>query len=74
MLDFVRFAKLSERAKLGKALVIVVRATKYWQTALDLKGNRKNIVIYDRYQPRQASLSMNTPGGKAILRYLAHSS
>lgn len=72
MLDFVRFAKLIERANDGKALIIVVRAKKYWQQSLDLKEGKKNVVVYDpRRQARLGSLGLNSPGGKAILRYIA---
>jgi hypothetical protein len=47
MLDFVPSANLVERAKDGKALVVVVRGKKYWQKALDLEGHKGNVVVYN---------------------------
>ena len=71
MLDFVCFANLIERAKRGKALVIVVRGKKYWEKALDLEGHWENVVVYNpKSQARGASFGLNSPGGKAIARYL----
>jgi hypothetical protein len=71
MLDFVRSGKLLERARAGKALIIVVRGKKYWEHALDVEGNKKHVVVYDpKSQARNASFGLKSPGGKAIARYL----
>jgi hypothetical protein len=74
MKAYVHDAKLFERAKRDKALIVVVRGKKHWQEFLgeDLERRHKNIVVYASHNARRASFDpQNSEGGKAILKYLA---
>jgi len=57
------------RARAGDALVIIGRAVASWGTF----AKSKNIVTYSGSAARSAHLTPDSPGGKAILRFLAGS-
>lgn len=65
-LEFVKCHVL-EKVKRDEALVIVVRQVERWDRAL---SNRvEGVIRYTHGEARQASLSPNTRGGKAIIKW-----
>ena len=71
--EFVRNHVL-EKVRRGKAIVIAVRQVKRWNEALDDSVSEQHgIVRYTPGEARGANLSLNSRGGKAILKHLKRS-
>jgi hypothetical protein len=64
--EFVK-TNLIPRARKGEILIVVTRKAKHWE----MRNNpRNNIVVYDGQSARAAHLSINSPGGSRIVKFL----